>query len=293
MLEATNGVLLALAANVSFATASIAYASYAKSLSAYWMNTFKTSFAFFLLALVAPVIWGLNPVDPKSLMSFFSSGLIGLNLGDLFLLAAFARIGAARTLILFSFQPFFLAAAGYYFFDQNIFLKQIFAIFFMLACLFLFSLEGYRKNGKWELQGLLFALMGVLLDTSGILLTRWGFDQSVGLQPIEGHLYRCFGALMGFVIMAQFIPIHLIKKFQSLSPKAKVIVCFASFLGTFLSLLFYMTAVQTGHLASISAVAITGPLFAAGLEALIQKRKPSIYFLLALGFFICGFIILL
>jgi uncharacterized membrane protein len=66
----------------------------------------------------------------------------------------------------------------------------------------------------------------------------------------------------------------------------------ASFFGTFMSLSFYLMAVQKGHLASISAVAGTTPLFATLIETLLGKRKFTIYLAAGLSFFILGFSIL-
>ncbi|MFN8945446.1 MAG: EamA family transporter, partial [Pseudobdellovibrionaceae bacterium] len=57
-------------------------------------------------------------------------------------------------------------------------------------------------------------------------------------------------------------------------------------------LCFYLTAIKLGNIATLSSVAITGPLFAGLFECLHQKKWPSKEVLMATFLFICGFYIL-
>ncbi|MCB0367146.1 MAG: DMT family transporter [Bdellovibrionales bacterium] len=288
-----QSLLLALLANLCFSSASLVFATFSRRVSPYWMNGFKAALAFCALLISVPFLSGFHETQWSSFAAFFASGLMGLNVGDLFLLSAFARIGAARTLILFGFQPLALGLASLIVFAQPLGSMRLLAIVFLIGCLFLFSWEGKRRHGHWELKGLLFALCGVGMDTFGILLTRWGFDQSPMVTPMEGHLYRCLGAVVGFALMSRFWRLDLLGTFQRLEVRGRWLVVGASLGGTYLSLLLYLWALQIGHLASLSAIAITGPLFAALLESLVHRHKPSRQMWWALLLFVCGFYLLL
>lgn len=282
------------------------------------MNTAKAFIAMLLLLITLPLLfWFQNklgtwvaPTDTATGVLLLS-GFIGLGIGDLFLLDAFIRIGVSRTLMLYGFQPLLLGLAGAAFFDQTFDGRRLLAIVFLIGCLVVFSLEKYRESKSWEFRGLLMAIIGVSMDSTGVLLTRFAFEDSPHTQPLEGHLIRCFGALFAYVCVAGFIHsrrwlmrsnggpqntapvVGLFSNFLRFDNPSRALILLGCFAGTYLSLCLYLTAIQIGHLASISAISITGPMFAALLEAIIHKKRPSRYLGIAFLFFICGFTILM
>ena len=286
-------LFLSLGATLVFATASLVYAEYSKKVSVLWMNCFKAVMCFTALTIALPFFGGWHGPSSMAFAGFFLSGLVGLNIADLFLLTAFTRLGAARTLILFGFQPVLVGVGAYYLFQQPLNAARFVALIFLVACLVTFSLERYRAHKTWEIKGLSFALIGVTLDTVGILLTRASFTDSPLISPMEGNFWRCLGALSGFVIISFFRPIPLVSGLTRWPARTRALLIAASLGGTFISLLLYLTAVKIGHLASIAGIAITGPMFATFLESIVHKKWPSRYLVTALFFFLAGFYILL
>ncbi len=284
--------LFALGATLSFATASLVFTDYSKKISVLWMNCFKAFVAFIALVITIPLFVHWKVPAPAAFAALLFSGLIGLNIGDLFLLNAFTKLGPGRTLILFGFQPLLLSIAAFFLFDQPLEPKRLLAIIFLMACLFTFSLERYRQEKRWEVIGLFHALVGVLFDLCGILLTRWAFARDVELSPIEGHLFRCTGALLGFLVIGYFRPIGLFSNFKKYPVKSRAVLILAGLGGTYLSLILYLNAIKIGHLGSIAAISITGPMFATALECVVKRQWPSRYVLVAFVFFCAGFYIL-
>lgn len=286
-------VIYALGANLTFSTASIVYAEYSRKFSPKWMNLVKASIAMvaFSLTVFAFDLW--QDVSMTSFGLLLLSGSVGLMIGDLFLLRAFTIIGPARSLMIFGFSPVFLGVSAFFIFNQQFEWFRLIAIIFLILCLFTFSLESYKKSGNWELRGLLFGFLGVFLDSLGILMTRAAFDHSPEMSPLQGNMFRAIGAVGLFIILKPVLgPYYLREHFHSLTRKARTLVIVASLAGTYLSLMLYLTAVKSGHLASISAVAITAPLFASLFECIRQKRWPTIYLLVGLSLFCIGFFIL-
>lgn len=281
-------IIFALMANLSFAVGGTIFAQFARSVSSLWMNTLKAIFAL-LCFIVATGIFSnwVFPLPPFLLMLILS-GFIGLGIGDIFMLKGFALIGASRTLMVFGIQPLVLGGLSFLFLDQVMPATKFLAIFFFMTCLYIFSLEQYRKNGLWDLKGMLFALTAVTLDSVGIIFTRKVFNQYPGMSPFESNTYRCLGALIAFLILSRFIPINLVSRFQALKTSSKVIVLIGCFMGTFLSLSFHLEAIKTSHLATLSALSITGPLFTAAVESLIERKPPSRYWFYAFPFFALG-----
>lgn len=285
---------LALCSTLIFSAASIVFAIFAKKVSALWMNAFKATIALFAfsVAYVITTDWNRLP-QLDSFLFFFMSGFIGLNVGDFFLMKAFQRIGSARTLVIFSFQPLLMAVFAYLAFSQALGPQRIFAVFILIACVLVVSYERFRQDGKWELWGPLFAFTGVLLDCAGILMTRQGFDLDPQVTVIEANFYRCLGAGLGFWILAQFVPFKFTRRFKRFQSRTKILILSSSLGGTFIALWLYLSALEVGHLAKITAVVGSGPLFTAAFESFMYKRWPSRYLWVALGLFVLGFLLLM
>lgn len=215
-----------------------------------------------------------------------------MGVGDIFLLTAYARMGAARTLILYGFQPLFLGVAARFLFQQDLSWLRLLAVIFFIACLFIFSFERYRQEGRWEIWGLVAALAGVILDNTGVLMSRWSFDQAAELSVYQANFIRCTGALFLFVCIGRVQEVRLAAGWCSISSKSRFLVGGAAVLGCFVSLVLYLSAIRIGHLASVSALGAAGPIFTAGLECAVTRKPPSRYLVAALAVFLAGFAVL-
>jgi drug/metabolite transporter (DMT)-like permease len=297
--------ILTLGAALCFSSASLIFAQFSRRLSVLWVNTVKALVAAALLIPTIAFLYatGMTPIvapDLTSLGLLLLSGALGLGIGDLFLLDAYTRLGVSRTLILYGFQPIGLGLVAALFLGQAFPLGKLIAVLFLITCLFIFSLERYKESGHWEIKGLLNALIGVSLDSTGVFISRLAFDHSPELHPLEGHFIRCLGALSCYAAISLYYKsrgepqrrIRLMEYWRSLEPTARRWILLGCFGGTYLSLCLYLTAVRIGHLGSITAVGITGPMFAALLEAVMHKKRPSAYLAAAFGAFVIGFGIL-
>lgn len=282
----------ALGSNLTFSLSTIIYTSFSRKVSVIWVNAFKT-----LVALACTILWltlsrNWVEIPTKSIISFLCSGLIALNIGDLFMLGAFARIGPGRTMMLWGFSPLFLAVGGAVFFGQPIAWIKFIAVIFFFGCLFMISHEKYKEHGHWEIRGLIYAMVGMLLDDVGILLSRYGYDQMTG-DVMNGHFWRSLGSTAGFAVMSLFYPIKLRSNFARLTSSEKRLAAAGGALGTFIALWFYLSAIRIGHLQTIAAISITSPIFATIFEAIYLKQKPTPRLWVAFAFFFAGFFILL
>ncbi len=256
------------------------------------MNAFKVVVATACLVLVCPWL-PKGHLSPHSLASFLTSGAIGLAIADLFILRAFSQLGSTRTLILFGFQPLIIAMLNWLIYSQSLTSSQLCAVVFLIGALIIFSLENKQVTGSWHVKSILIALTGICFDAVGVLITRSAFQHSPDFHVLHGHLIRCFGAIIVFICLHFFITkIPLVSVFKELPAPSRLRVVFGSFMGTFLSLCFYLTAIKLGNISTLSSVAITGPLFAGVFECLQQRKWPSNYLLLATSFFVIGFSLL-
>jgi drug/metabolite transporter (DMT)-like permease len=282
-----------LLSNLCFAVATIGFTKYSHQLSPLWMNTIKCLVACFCGALALSIL-NISHIPNQSLVLLLAlSGIIGLGLGDILLLKGFVELGGSRTLVLFGFHPLILGYLSFLFLGQKLDAEKSVAIFFLLACLFTFSYEGLKQSGSWKIKGISLALAAVALDACGTIITRISFDSDSTLHPLTVQFIRTGFALVFLLAYGQYKKMELRKGVRSLSRRDLVFVVLSSVLGTFLSLFFGIKAVQTGHLATLSALGGVGPLFTALLECVIEKKWPTKYFLLATLFFFIGLYILL
>ena len=289
----TKTLLLALGANFFFAFGSQFFTYFSRKLGSVWMNAFKASIAFICFTTWLVVNSQMRWIGVEMSYPLIISGFIGLGVGDVLLLLSFKEMGAGKTLMLFAFQPIIMGLAGYFLFDQQLDSERLWAIIFFVLCLVIFSIESFKDHGHWGTRGLIFAVLGILLDATGVIVTRYMFDGDQSLSPLLVNFYRTFGALVFFGLYQFFKPIHLVQKFKSLSTADRSGAILGAFLGTFVSLSLFLAALQYAHLASLSGIAITGAIFSSILECLWQRKRPSKYLLLAFLFFLFGMWILL
>jgi|JYMV01.1.fsa_nt_gi drug/metabolite transporter (DMT)-like permease len=276
--------ILALSSVLTFSTAAIGFTYFSQKVSALWMNLFK---AVISLIFSVPIIFYMRGDLSVSLehWPFLVSGVIGLNVADWMILGAYKTMGPARTLIVYGFQPFIVGSFSYFVWEEELFPLQFLAILFFVICLFLFSYERFKAKGQWEVEGLLLAFGGVVLDSIGIILTRHGFNLNPALNGFDAQYIRTLAAVLSFVVYYPFIPVNFFKGLARLTLKERGIAVLASFSGTFLSLVLYLQALKHGKLATVTSIVLTDPVMSTFCECLWLKLWPSRYLWMALASF--------
>jgi drug/metabolite transporter (DMT)-like permease len=280
--------ILALAANLFFSTASLVFSVYAKKFSAWWINQVKVAIAILLFG-AATCYTGLTPISVTAFSFLMLSGFIGLCIGDLFLFRAYTTLGAGRSLVLFSFQPLLLGVYGWFFLSQTFNTSQTLAVLCMVACLGVFLLERNKLTGHWDLRSFMWAFAGIALDAIGVMLTRQAYELTPAMETMQVNLIRCAGAMLGFLIIRPKGLVQVVRDIAVMKPREKFLVIIACVCGTFISLSLYLTALKYAHVASLTAVAITGPVWVSLLECIWEKKLPNRYLTTAFLFFILGF----
>jgi drug/metabolite transporter (DMT)-like permease len=294
-----NGAyLLALSSAILFSGASVIFARFSVSHSSLWMNLMKNSVAgvaFFLASFASLFVFGesLSSLQVSSSAYLVISGMVGLAIGDLFLFGAYQRLGSARTIMIFSFSPIFLTIEGFLFFGQGLSLNQGVALLLMMACAWTISFEKFKAEGAWEWKGILFALIGVLLDNIGVVLSRMAFEDSPGTSAFTANAVRAVGAVLPLLILQRFTGEKVFRSFGRLEWRDRSLVVFASFMGTFLSLSCWLTALKIGHIGSLAGVGSFNPVAASLWEWLLLRKRPTPYLLVAMALFLTGFFVLL
>lgn len=280
---------LAIGANLAYSTASMIFSVYAKRFSSIWINQVKVFTAFVAFSVAMLFAREFVSVSPTVITLLFLSGFMGLCFGDIFLFRAFTTLGPARSLVLYSFQPLMLGIYGYFFLNQIFSLNQTLAVICMVICIFIFMLERNKATGIWDIRSFVWAFLGITMDAIGVMLTREAYELNAGLETFQVNVIRCLGALSGFLLISPKSYITVAQDVWKLRKREISLLLGASFCGCFLSLTMYLAALKYAHVGTLTAIAITGPVWVSMLECLYHKRLPNIYLLMAFSFFLTGF----
>lgn len=280
---------LAIGANLTYSTASMIFSVYAKRFSSMWVNQIKVLTAFVAFLVAVSFSQRIVSVSPTVVGLLFLSGFMGLCFGDIFLYRAFTTLGPARSLVLYSFQPLMLGLYGYFFLSQLFSLNQTLAVICMVICIFIFMLERNKTTGSWDVRSFIWAFLGITLDAIGVMLTREAYELNTGLETFQVNVIRCLGALFGFFVLNPKSYFALTKDLKALRKREISLLIGASFCGCFLSLTLYLAALKHAHVGTLTAIAITGPVWVSLLECIYHKRLPNLYLLVAFAFFLTGF----
>jgi drug/metabolite transporter (DMT)-like permease len=286
-----TATLFALLANLFFSASSISFADYSHKYGSLWVNSFKSFVSFLAMASVFFLLGYYNqPIDYVT--SFYMlSGLISLAIGDYFLVLGFQKIGPARTLLIFGLQPVFFLLIDKFYFRLLITYWSYLGVGLMLLSLALIFVERKKKIYQWSLFGFLCGLAGVLLDFTGVLITKWCMNQAEH-SIVEVYFWRMLGAIIGLFVLHSLFRLPTLRFNKGENLKDKGIFITACLAGTLVSLWFYLMAIEIGPLSSVTAVAVTGPLFAGLFEWIFYKRPLTINLALSLLAFGLGFFIL-
>lgn len=280
---------LAIGANLAYSSASMIFSLFAKRFSSFWMNQVKVLTAF--VAFVAAMFYTdqMVSVSPTVLGLLLLSGLSGLCAGDIFLFKAFTTLGPARSLVLYSFQPLMLGLYGFFFLSQLFTLNQTLSVICMIICIFIFMLERNKLTGSWDLRSFMWAFLGITLDALGVMMTREAYELEPGLETFQVNVIRCIGALVGFFLISPKSYLALPREIWSLRKREMTLLFGSAIGGCFLSLTLYLAAVKYAHVGTLTAIAITGPVWVSLLECLYYRRLPNKFLVGAFVFFMAGF----
>ncbi len=280
---------LAIGANLTYSTASMVFSVYAKRFSSMWINQVKV-FTAFLAFLVAMMFTDqLVAVSPTVISLLILSGFAGLCVGDIFLFKAFTTLGPARSLVLYSFQPLMLGIYGYFFLGQFFSLNQTLAVICMIVCIFIFMLERNKTTGSWDPKSFVWAFLGITLDAIGVMMTREAYELNSGLETFQVNVIRCIGALVGFFLISPKSYLTVATDVWNLRKREISLLLGSAICGCFISLTLYLAALKYAHVGTLTAIAITGPVWVSLLECLYHKRWPNFYLVGAFIFFLTGF----
>lgn len=257
-----------------WAVAANLYALLGRQLGVRRLNFFKAVFSLVFFG-VATALWGSFVWPSPVILLLLGSGLVGFALGDLFIFYGFSKMGAGRALMLVSFSPLFVLFWSKVIYGGDLSPRALWGVFALMACVFFLSLEKI-KNFEVKPSVVAAILVGILLEDLGVVLSKEAFLTAPTLDAFSANFFRISIAVVFLTVFlwSRKMPLG----FKNVSRNQLKLTIFASFLGTFLALYFFLNAISKGSPTVMAALTNLSPLYAAIFDHVSERRMPTKWF---------------
>jgi drug/metabolite transporter (DMT)-like permease len=297
------GELAALGTSFCWTITALAFEYSAKRIGSMALNILRLVAALLMFALIGLFLRGeLLPLSAGSSVWFWLSlsGLVGFVFGDIFLFQAYIDIGARTTQVLFASSPLFTALMGFFFLGERVPPLGALGMFIVVAGIMLViwkknpsadpeRLNAERLNadspgmarpaadrpggvqpvGARRVRGALFAVLGALGQSGGLILSKIG---APSYDPIGATQIRVVAGLLGFLALGGAMkklrePVAALRDRKALSA-----LSLGAFFGPFLGVTLGLFAVQrTGSGSAATLMGLTPILIL--IPAFFMKKE--------------------
>jgi drug/metabolite transporter (DMT)-like permease len=246
------GEIIALGTAVCWTATGLAFQQASRRAGSLSVNIIRLLMAFVIYAVVSTFALGqLFPLNASGFNWFWLSisGLIGFVFGDYFLFKSYEHISVRISMLVFSLNPPFAAIISWFAMGETMSAKALLAMLITLGGIVMVILQkpvnGEKENGKkkrfefsFSAKGLLFALLGTIGQSTGLVLSKYGMGE---YNVFAATQIRIIAGTIGFVVL-----ITLIKRWPKVNQAVRdakgmryitIGAIFGPFIGVYLSLL--------------------------------------------------------
>ncbi len=273
----------ALLTSLCWTVTALAFEFAARRIGSLALNILRLVAALAMFTLVGLLVHGQAlPLDAGAAVWFWLSlsGLVGFVFGDIFLFQAYIDIGARTTQVVFAASPLLTALLGFLVLGERISGLGLLGMVVVVTAIVLVILTKPGDPGSSVSavvpprsrrgRGALFALLGALGQSGGLILSKIG---APAYDPFAATQIRVIAGLAGFVVLAVLMkrtsePLRALRDSAALK-----MLGVGAFFGPFLGVSLGLFAVQRS--ASGSAATLMGltPIMILLPAVLIKKER--------------------
>lgn len=272
------GETLALASAVVWAVAVILFRTSGKDVHPIGLNLFKNLFALLLLAAVMPALH--KPLFPDATLTqtglLLLSGFLGIAVSDTLFFMSLNILGASLAAIVDCFYSPFVIILSYVFLSERLNGWQLSGVLLIITAVLTVARKSHRENGRISrkdfVRGIILGILAMLFVAIGIVLVK---PMLSGVEIFWATGVRLVGGTLGVLA---FLPLHpkrreVLRPLLDLSNWKTMIP--ASFLGSFLSLLFWMGGMKFAFVSVAAILNQMNTIFIFILAAVFLKEKAT------------------
>jgi drug/metabolite transporter (DMT)-like permease len=272
-----TGEFAALAVAIFWTITALAFESASRKIGSLSVNILRLVLALIFISIFTLFTRGhLLPADATrhNWIWLALSGLVGLVLGDYFLLRSYALIGSRFAMLIMTLAPPMAALFGFLILDESLNLIQftgmIVVILGIAIAIFNRPVKGERLTIKLAPAGLLFAFIGALGQGLGIVLSKYGMQ---GYDAFASTQIRIMAGVAGYSLI-----ITLLGRWRQTGESLKNIpamkvLTLGAFFGPFLGISFSLLSVKYTEAGIASTIMAITPVLILAPSALIYREK--------------------
>lgn len=275
------GEIAALGTAFLWANSAICFTSASNKIGVVSTNRYRTTLAAVFLTVIHLFVFrNLIPGATQwQLGLLISSGIVGLVIGDTFLLQSYVDLGPRLTMLIFNISPFFTALFAKLFLHEKIQGMVLMAMIVTLSGTIWVLLE--ENSGKNTLRrkhfarGITFAILAAAGQSLGYIMSKPAITGAEGLPVLSATLIRIVAATMGFWVLS-FLNGSSKKIFADIkNKKAMLPLAMGSFMGPCLGVWTSLIALKLIPAGVAATLIATIPVIILPVAFFVYKEKIS------------------
>lgn len=241
------------------------------------LNLFKNTLA---AILVPPTIWLfgqtlLPPVPASSYWMLLLSGALGIGISDTLLFMCLNRLGAGLTAIVDCFYSVFIIGLSYVWLGERLTILQALGAAMIISAI----LTATQKNGRGSVptrnlvSGVIFGMLAMLTVAASIVSIKPLLEESPLLWVSE---VRLVGGAIVLVVVLAIHPSRRSILASIYSAKSWAYTSSGSFLGAYLSLIFWLAGMKFTQASTAAALNQTSSIFVFIFAAIFLKEPINL-----------------
>jgi drug/metabolite transporter (DMT)-like permease len=304
------GELAALGAAMCWVFTSLAFAAAARRIGSLTVNFTRIFLALGVLMCISRLLFGhwLPAIEQRSLILLAASGLIGLAIGDQFLLMSFVDVGPRIAMLLMTAAPPVAALLAWPLLDEPLGWIQVWGIAVTLAGIAWVVLERPEPSGdrpgaeRHRVRGVIFGAVGGVCQAVGLILSKLGMGHIPGasmqlIDPWIVTMYRMLFAAVGISVLvavvrltrggkrietaievsaeAQRLPMYRGRQGAAALPFAILMLCVGVTFGPVVGVWNSMVAVDRAEAGIAATLMAMTPVFILPFAVWLEKERIS------------------
>ena len=281
--SAWMGEIASMGSAFTWAASVMLYRRYGGHLSATWLTFYKGLVAIVFFALGIWLSRGWMEVSSAGITMLAVSGIVGIIVGDSAFFMALPKIGGALTSSIQCIAPPLSAIGAWLFLGQN--LSPLHALGLLVSSVGVAAMVWFERRStainpepKSFSLGVLFAVLAAVCQAGGVLLSR---DALEGLPSMQGAALRIWFPVVVLGIYEWSRAGGTLNHFARATLKVKYIkqITLASFLGTFVGLIFMVYGMTHAPVGIALGLTSTYPLWIVVFDVVVfghRMRKSSV-----------------
>jgi len=275
------GASAALSAAILWAGSAIIFENISKNISSARLNFYKGSIALVLLTVTSLILGERIPnINWIEISVLAISGVVGIALGDTAFLQAVKKVGARRTLTLFTLSPPMAALIALVFLGEQLSLMTWIGIMTTVGGVMWVVTE---ESGEEKIQikkedllpGILFGTLAALSQAIGVVMTRSVLIDT-NLTALQGTILRVAPAMAALTIIIRILEHGSAKTIkESMDRKLIGKVLLSSFVGAYICLWLQQITIENLPAGIAQTMLSTAPIFILPMSA-FRGEKVSL-----------------